>query len=200
MGVPFENVLPVLRTPAIARAAPDVHHVDAPAEHDADTPVVAFTCDGFVLSRTDVAASRISDEQLLRQALANLAKRRGSWRVEEMAGRGFLGVGKKYPQVMCLVHELAAEHILLEGFLDEVERMMPAATFFVPRRGTLRCATPDYVARERSKARRAFVTAGTAAVCPVELHRSPIVGQTFALGARYCESDYATPGPLPAVR
>jgi len=26
------------------------------------------------------------------------------------------------------------------------------------------------------------------------------VGQTFALGARYCESDYATPGPLPAVR
>lgn len=197
----FENVLPALRSPATARTEVNVHAIEVPgAERDADAPMVAFTCDGFILNRGDVAASRISDEQLYRQAIANLAKRRGSWRVEEMAGRGFLGVGKKYPQVMALVHELAAEHILIEGFLDDVERMMPKATFFVPRRGSIRCATPEFVAKERSKARRSFVTAGAAAVCPIELLRSPIVGQTFALGARYCEKDYATPGPLPAVR
>lgn len=180
----FENVLPVLRSPATARAQPDVHHVEVPSDRDDDVPLAAFMCDGFVLTRADVTASRVSNEQLYRTALANLAKRRGSWRVEQMAG-GFLGVGKKYPQVMSLVHEFAVELILLDGFVDEVERMMPSAILFAPRRGTLRCTIPQFVARERETARRAFETAGAAAVCPLELHRSPIVGQTFSLGARF---------------
>jgi hypothetical protein len=197
--VAFENVLPRLRTPAIARAAPEVFHIVAPGEPDDATPMIAFTCDGVLLSRADIATSKIKDDALLRAAVANLAKQRGSWRVETLAG-GFMGLGKKSTQVMSLVHEHAAEHILLDGFLDEVERMMPKATFFVPRRGTLRCVAPAFVEKERSKARRAFRTAGNEAVCPVELHRSPIIGQLFALGARYCETDYATPGPLPVVR
>lgn len=195
----FENVLPVLRTPALARAAVAILHIDAPGERDDDAPVIAFTCDGVILTRADVAASKIADADLYRAAVTNLAKRRGSWRVEQLAG-GFMGLGKKTAQVMSLVHDFAAEHILIDGFLDEVERMMPKATFFVPRRGTLRCVTPAFVEKERSRARRAFATAGTEAVCPVELHRSPIVGQLFALGARYCDRDYATPKPVPIVR
>jgi hypothetical protein len=197
LGVFFENVLPVLRTPALARAAPALLHIPAPGEQDKDTPVVAFTSDAAMVTRAHLAASKLSEQELYRKAMANLAKRRASWRVEQLASGG---LGKKSAQAMSLVDDFAAEHILIEGFLDEVERMMPNATFFVPRRGTLRCVVPALVEKERSKARRVFRTARGEAVCPVELHRSPIIGQLFALGAHYCEQDYATPAPSPVQK
>ena len=194
----FENVLPVLRTPAIAKSELYVHHIDVPADREADTPLVAFSCDGVILSHTDVKASGITNADLYKTALANLASRRGSWRVEHLAG-GFMGIGKKTAQIMSLVHEYAAEHILLDGFIDEVERMIPKVTFFAPRRGTLRCAAPQFVAREREMAKVSFeksekaLAAGKAGnatpVCPFELLRAPIVGQVFALGARFAGTD-----------
>ncbi|MDQ3336135.1 MAG: hypothetical protein M4D80_13280 [Myxococcota bacterium] len=209
--MPFENVLPVLRTSAIARAEGKVFHCEVPADRELDTPLLAFACDGIVLTRADVAAGGTTPDDLYRTALANLAKRRGSWRVEQLAG-GFMGLGKKTAQVMSLVNEYAVEHILLDGFIDEVERMMPGATFFAPRRGTLRCATPQFVAREREMARVSFERAekdgkagkaGIATVvCPMELVRSPIVGQMFALGARFAgtETPYApATGPRRAI-
>src|SRR5512139_3511291 len=155
MTVPFEIVLRVLRSVAIARSQRDVHHMDVPADREADTPLVAFQCEGTMLKRADIAASGMKDKDLYRLALANLAKRRGSWRVEQLAG-GFMGLGKKSTQVMSLVHEYAVEHVLLDGFIDDVERMMPNAVFFAPRRGTLRCVTPQHVARERELARIAY--------------------------------------------
>jgi hypothetical protein len=209
--VAFENVMPVLRTPAIARAEDKVFHCEVPADRELDTPLLAFACDGIVLTRSDVAASGIVVDDLYRAALANLAKRRGSWRVERLTG-GLMGLGKKTAQVMSLVHEYAVEHILLDGFIDEVERMMPSATFFAPRRGTLRAATPQYVPREREMARISYDKAekdgkagkaGIATVvCPMELVRSPIVGQMFALGARFAgkETPYApATGPRRAI-
>lgn len=194
----FENVMPVLRTPALARADAATFHAEVPADRELDTPLLAFSVDGLLLSRADVAAGGATVDELYTTALANLAKRRGSWRVEQLAS-GFMGMGKKTAQVMSLVHEFAVEHVLLEGFIDDVEKMMPQAVFFAPRRGNLRAATPEFVIREREMARIAHekaekdTKAGKAGiatpVCPMELVRSPIVGRMFALGARFAGKD-----------
>jgi hypothetical protein len=196
--VPFENVMPVLRTPASARAAAEILHAEVPADRELDNPLVAFSCDGILLSRADIAASNVVVDNLYASAVANLAKRRGSWRVEQLDG-GFLGVGKKTAQVMSLVHEFAVEHVLLDGFIDDVEKMMPGAAFFAPRRGNLRAATPKYLVREREMAKIAYekaekdTKAGKAGiatpVCPMELVRSPVVGQMWALGQRFAGKD-----------
>lgn len=198
--MPFENVLPMLRSPLAAMHEPHVHWMELPAERDPDLPVISFTCDGVFLDHRDVEASKIANEVLYQRATANLAKQRGSWRVEEMAGRGFQGTGKKYPQVMSLAHPLAPEHVLIDGFCDELVKMMPKATIFIPSHGVMRVASPEFAGAERKKARRAFVKAGREAVCPIELHASPIVGQAFELGAKFVDVVYATPAPMPIVR
>lgn len=208
MTVELDDVLPVLRTATSARLDGTVLHVEPPAERESDTPRVAFISDGLILTRAEVAAQGITPDALYRRAIANLAARRGHLRVEQMGG----GFGKKSAKVMSLAHEYAAEHILLDGFIDDVERMMPSATFFVPCRGTLRCVVPELVGKERGAARAAYEKAEQAAaagkaglktpVCPFELVRSKIVGQTFALGARFAgtETPYApATGPRRAI-
>jgi hypothetical protein len=198
--VPFENVLPRLRSPLAAMNEPHEHWMEVPAERDPDLPVISFTCDGVFIDHRDFEASKMSNEALLARAAANLAKQRGSWRVEEMSGRGFMGTGKKYPQVMSLTHPLAAEHVLIDGFCDELVKMMPKATIFIPCSGAMRCASPEFAGAERKRARRDFVKAGKHALCPIELHASPIVGQAFALGAKFVDAIYATPAPAPIQR
>ena len=196
----FENVLPMLRSPLAAMNEPHAHWMEVPAEREPDLPVISFTCDGVFIDHRDFEASKMSNEALLQRATANLAKQRGSWRVEEMSGRGFMGTGKKYPQVMSLTHPLAAEHVLIDGLCDELVKMMPKATIFIPCSGVMRCAAPEFAGVERKKARRTFVKAGKQALCPIELHASPIIGQVFALGAKFVDVVYATPGPIPIQR
>jgi hypothetical protein len=64
----------------------------------------------------------------------------------------------------------------------------------------MRCASPEFAGAERKRARRDFVKAGKHALCPIELHASPIVGQAFALGAKFVDAIYATPAPAPIQR
>jgi hypothetical protein len=191
----YEDVLPVLRAPAIARRDPATFHVEVPGNRVGAMPWAAFTSGGKLLERDEVARRGVTGATLFATALANLEARRATWRVEESAG-GFLGIGKQ-AQVLSLVDELAAEQLLVPAFVKTARRLLTPknvnGTFaiFAPRRGEVRAAAESFVARELERARATWASAGDAAVCPAQLGPSFTVGNTFAVGSVYGDD----PGP-----
>jgi hypothetical protein len=213
MGFPFDQALPVLRTPAIARQDPTTFHIEIPGDRVAATPWAAFTTGQGLLTRADVTSSGVSGQKLFEKALENLVARAPTWKVEATTG-GFLGIGKK-PALITCTDPFAAEQILNEAFMAEARHLISPkhwngslVAFFAPKRGQVRAVlvhgkdtaeTPFYI-QELESAKATWQSAGAEAVCPAELGSSGTVGNTFAVRGRLDGKDEPYVPPLESVR
>lgn len=213
MTFPFPGVLPVLRTPEIARRDGATFHGEVPGDRVSATPWAAFTTGRGLLTRAEVDASGVSGGDLLEAAIGNLAARGATWKVEERSG-GFLGLGKR-PCVLSYTDEFAAEQLLVDGFMRAAHGLLSPkdvrtskTAFFAPRRGQIRALLAEtgdgkptpFVERELGLAMQAWASAGDQAVIPAMLRRASVVGNTFTVARRFAGEDGPYLPPVENVR
>lgn len=136
-----------------------------------------------------------------RDALENLARRAGVFEVTETGPAG-------RPRRLSLVHELAAEHVLLEATMRQLQDLLAARALAVavPGRGVMAVedafAPPDQVARLLAWTTDVFERAGEArAVSPAPLlvKNGQVIGSIHGLGEGEGLDTLVAASPTPPV-